>query len=98
MAEAPLKLKKSRTGSAGFNFWASPDDKNCVDGKNLTKYWEQILMHVRWVEECVGVLAIMFRFPSHAQLATAYVRTVKEAQELLAPTGACVSLKILRSA
>ena len=46
VAEAPLKLKKGLTGSAGFNFWASADGKNCVDSKNLTEYWKQILMQV----------------------------------------------------
>ena len=46
VAEAPLKLKKGLSGSAGFNFWASADGKNCVDSKNLTEYWKQILMQV----------------------------------------------------
>ena len=46
VAEAPLKLKKGLSGSGGFSFWARADSKDCVDSKNLSEYWKQMLMQV----------------------------------------------------
>ena len=59
VAEAPLKLKKGLTGSAGFNFWASADGKNCVDSKNLTEYWKQILMQVFTISKLQSKLLLV---------------------------------------
>jgi len=86
VAEAPLKIKKGLTGSAGFNFWARADSRDSVDQKNLPEYWKQILMQVSSGAGLEKVSAIVSLYPSPAKLLSAYSRcgSVKECQDLLA--------------
>jgi len=86
VAEAPLKLKKGLSGSAGFSFWAKADCKDCVAPKNLPEYWKQVLMQVSSGVGLEKASAIASKYPSPTELVTAYSRcsSVKECQELLA--------------
>jgi len=85
VAEAPLKIKKGLTGSAGFNFWARADSRDCIDNKNLPEYWKQILMQVSSGAGLEKVSAIVSLYPSPAKLLSAYSRcgSFKECQDLL---------------
>ena len=86
VAEAPEKLKKGMSGSGGFSFWARADSRDCVDSKNLTEYWKQMLMQVSSGAGLEKVSAIVSRYPSPAQLLAAYARcgSEKECAELVA--------------
>ena len=86
VAEAPLKLKKGLSSSGGFSFLASAGGKNCVDVKNLSEYWKQILMTVTPQAGLEKVAAIVTEYPSPLALLHAYqdCDSLKERQELLA--------------
>ena len=58
----------------------------CVDSKNLTEYWKQMLMQVSSGAGLEKVSAIVSRYPSPAQLLAAYARcgSEKECAELVA--------------
>ena len=88
VAEAPLKLRKGLSGAGGFSFWAKADGKDCVDVKNLTEYWKQILMTVSSKAGLETVTAIVSRYSSPTALLEAYSScgSVKECQELLKDT------------
>ena len=88
VAEAPLKLRKGLAGAGGFSFWAKADGKDCVDVKNLTEYWKQILMTVSSKAGLETVTAIVSRYSSPTALLEAYSScgSVKECQELLKDT------------
>ena len=49
-------------GAAGFSFWARADSKDCVDSKNLTEYWKQMLMQVSSGAGLEKVSAIVTRY------------------------------------
>ena len=88
VAEAPLKMRKGLAGAGGFSFWAKADGKDCVDVKNLTEYWKQILMTVSSKAGLETVTAIVSRYSSPTALLEAYSScgSVKECQELLRDT------------
>ena len=97
VAEAPLKLKKGISGSAGFSYWAKAGGKNCVDVKNLAEYWKQILMTVSPLAGLEKVAAIVTEYPSPLALLAAYqsCHSLKERQELLTNIlGADISRRI----
>jgi len=86
VAEAPLKLKKGLSGSAGFSFWAKADTKDCVALKNLPEYWKQVIMQVSSGAGLEKASAIATQYPAPSSLLQAYSRcsSVKECEELLA--------------
>ena len=86
VAEAPLKLKKGLSGSAGFSFWAKADGKDSVAPKNLPEYWKQVLMQVSSGVGLEKASAIASKYPSPAELVRAYSRcgSTKECEDLLA--------------
>ena len=86
VAEAPLKLKKGLSGSAGFSFWAKADCKDCVAPKNLPEYWKQVLMQVCSGAGLEKASAIASKYQSPSELMRAYstCSSVKECQEMLA--------------
>ena len=88
VAEAPLKLRQGLSGAGGFSFWAKADGKDCVDVKNLTEYWKQMLMTVSAKAGLETVTAIVSRYSTPTALLAAYSRceSVKECQELLRDT------------
>lgn len=86
VAEAPLKLKRGLSGSAGFNFWAKADSKDSVAPKNLPEYWKQVLMQVSSGAGLEKAAAIASMYPSPRDLVTAYSRcsSSKQCEDLLA--------------
>ena len=85
VAEAPLKLKKGLSGSAGFNFWAKADSKDSVAPKNLPEYWKQVLMQVSSGAGLEKVSAIANMYPSPKELVRAYSRcsSIKQCEDML---------------
>ena len=81
-------MRKGLAGAGGFSFWAKADGKDCVDVKNLTEYWKQILMTVSSKAGLETVTAIVSRYSSPTALLEAYSScgSVKECQELLKDT------------
>jgi len=86
VAEAPLKLKRGLSGSAGFNFWAKADSKDSVAPKNLPEFWKQVLMQVSSGAGLEKAAAIASMYPSPKALVTAYSRcsSRKQCEDLLA--------------
>jgi len=86
VAEAPLKLKKGLSGSAGFNFWAKADSKDSVAPKNLPEYWKQVLMQVSSGAGLEKSSAIASSYPSPTELVRAYSRcsSAKQCEDMLA--------------
>ena len=80
-----MKLRKGLAGAGGFSFWAKADGKDCVDVKNLSEYWKQILMTVSFRAGLETVTAIVSRYSSPTALLEAYSRcgSVKECEDLL---------------
>jgi len=86
VAEAPGKLKKNASDSAGFSFWAKADSKDCVAPKNLPEYWKQVMMQVSSGCGLEKAAAIARLYPSPSDLLAAYrgCGSVKEGEGLLA--------------
>ena len=86
VAEAPLKLKKGLSGSAGFNFWAKADSKDSVAPKNLPEYWKQVIMQVSSGAGLEKASAIAMMYPSPTELLRAYSRcsSSKQCEDMLA--------------
>eukprot|EP00088_Acartia_fossae_P000937 TRINITY_DN10349_c0_g1_i4.p1 TRINITY_DN10349_c0_g1~~TRINITY_DN10349_c0_g1_i4.p1 ORF type:complete len:495 (-),score=84.80 TRINITY_DN10349_c0_g1_i4:248-1732(-) len=85
IAEAPDKLKKNISSSAGFDFYAKADVKDSISPKNLVEYWKQVLMQVTTMS-LEKANAISQRYSSPTQLIQAYRNcySEREAELLLA--------------
>jgi len=85
IAEAPEKLKKNISSSAGFEFYAKADGKDSISPKNLQEYWKQVIMQVTSMS-LEKANAIVLRYPSPSLLIQAYRNCVSpsEAELLLA--------------
>jgi len=85
VAEAPEKLKKNISNSAGFEFYAKADVKDSISPKNLLEYWKQVLMQVTTMS-LERANAIVLRYPSPSLLIEAYrnCSSRSEAELLLA--------------
>jgi len=84
IAEAPEKLKKNISNSAGFDFYAA-DIKDSISAKNLYEYWKQMLMQVTSMS-LEKAASIAQKYPSPSSLIQAYrsCSSEREAAQLLA--------------